>query len=140
LGFRRWPFRTCLDRFDPLFSSPQFAVRIKNSDRGVVQSIVNSPNSTQVAKIEERTIYREPATNLLDHMSNKLASLKKRYDRQTPSIRIDAESGSSARFKVADIVGRCLASQGLGDFARGVASYGVGPGAPMTLWFGGENS
>ena len=111
-------------------------VKIDNRANGTVQSIVNSPNSTQSITVGERSIFAPPSTNIIADVSRKLSDFKKNFAAVAPSVSIEVESGSRERFKVADLLGQYVASQELGGFNRTKTSVGVAPDFPMTLWCG----
>ena len=125
-----------LEIFATFFSGSTTTVKIDNRASGTVQSIVNSPNSTQSITIGERVIFIPPKTSVIADLSGKLSNFKKNHEAQSPSASIEVESGSSERFKVADVLGRTLSSHGLGGFNRAKTSIGVAPDVPMTLWCG----
>ena len=112
------------------------SVEVNHSPGAVVPTMVGSPNSTQIVKLNERTIFIAPSDQVTKETSRNLAELKGRYPKI--SVRLEAESNSSQRFKVAEILGGLLSTAGLGHFNQGTY-IGISPSHPITIFFGQED-
>lgn len=110
-----------------------------NSPGAVAQSMVNSPGSTQITTIQERNLFRPLDAKIEERLGVELDKLKAKYERSQIRIQVEVEANSSERQKVAETLGRLLSSKGLGGYASGTY-IGRFPNAPITLFYGTENS
>lgn len=85
-----------------------------------------------------KDIFRSPSPELEAQVDKALGEFKARYADWKPSVRVEVESGSTTRRRVAEILGTMLQKHSLGAFGGGLY-VGNAPGAPITLSFGGND-
>jgi hypothetical protein len=119
------------------------SIRIDRSPGAVVQSAVDSPNTTQIGSLtitQNGHQYRPISPELRRHVEQNLAAFREKYSGMVPVVRVEYESGNNERFKVGAILGEMLATQSLGSFASTSTSIGRFPGFPVTLHCGTNGS
>lgn len=111
---------------------------VNNSPGAVTPMMVGSPNSTQIVKLNERTLFVPPSENLRNGVLRRLSELKLRHSEVPISVVLEVESNSSQRFKAAKILGGLLSTSGLGHFWQSTC-IGISPSHPITIFFGQED-
>lgn len=102
-----------------------------------VAKLANDLDTVRVLALKD--VFRRPSPEMEARVDKALGEFKARYADWQPAVRVEVESGSIARRRVAEGLGRMLQKHSLGAFASGLLSVGNAPEAPITLSFGAND-
>jgi hypothetical protein len=102
-----------------------------------VQTVQSSPGSmniqADVVNIQSSKEFKPISAEIDAQLTQKLKDFKVGIGRKELFVRVDIETGSSLRDKVATTLGNALRSAGLGDYPKGNTFMGVLPDYPVTI-------